>query len=132
MIKLTPETKEQITVLANIRADGCFMKPLIIFPGMTYRNINLKGVDSSKFHVGLSEFGWINSEVFFSYIANCFYPELLERKVTFPVIVFLDGHSSHVNLALAHFCKEKKSSYTAFQLMLLTHCNHWTPASLDQ
>ena len=108
VIKITPETKDQITVLATICADGSFMKPLILFPGLTYRNVNLRSVDPEKFHVGLSESGWMTSESFFSYIVNCLFKELTDRQIQFPVIIFLDGHSSHINLALAQFCKEKK------------------------
>ena len=52
--------------------------------------------------------GGLTADTFFSYIANCLYPELMEKEVDFPVIVFLDGHSFHMNVALSEFCREKR------------------------
>lgn len=84
VIRITPETKEQITVLGNVCANGQFYKPLILFPGQTYRATNitsLKTEDANKISVGISDSGWMTGETFFSYIANCFYDELLSNKV---------------------------------------------------
>ena len=108
VVRVTTETKEQITVLVNISAAGSYLKPMVIFPGLTYRNVNLESIDASKFFIGKSVSGWMTADTFFSYIANCLYPELMEKEVDFPVIVFLDGHSSHVNMALSEFCREKR------------------------
>ncbi|CAH2009014.1 unnamed protein product, partial [Acanthoscelides obtectus] len=50
----------------------------------------------------------MNSEAFYEYVANVFYPWLQNRDTKFPVALFLDGHNtSHISLALSEFCKEK-------------------------
>lgn len=47
-------------------------------------------------------------DAFFEYITNCFYRWLLENSVKRPVVLFLDGHTSHISLALSEFCKKEK------------------------
>jgi len=39
---------------------------------------------------GKSDNGWMNGENFYEYIANIFYPWLVENKVKFPVILYID------------------------------------------
>lgn len=56
--------------------------------------------------IGRSENGWMTGETFFENFANVFYPWLVQNKIEFPVIVFCDGHSSHLTMALSDFCKE--------------------------
>lgn len=56
--------------------------------------------------IGISESGWMTGETFYEYVVNIFYKWLLEEKIRFPVVLFLDGHSSHLTLNLSKFCKE--------------------------
>uniref|UniRef100_A0A6P7GWS7 Uncharacterized protein LOC114347427 isoform X2 n=1 Tax=Diabrotica virgifera virgifera TaxID=50390 RepID=A0A6P7GWS7_DIAVI len=49
----------------------------------------------------------MNMESFYEYIANCFYQWLEKHRVQLPIVLFLDGHTSHISLALSEFCKEK-------------------------
>jgi len=46
------------------------------------------------------------------YITNIFYPWLVEQKTEFPVILYMDNHSSHLNLPLVTFCREKQIELT--------------------
>ena len=55
---------------------------------------------------GHSERGWMTSETFYSYIANVFYNWLVDNEYKFPVLLYVDGHSSHLTLPLMKFCKE--------------------------
>lgn len=55
--------------------------------------------------VGKSENGWMTSESFFEYITNVFHPWLLKTAVEFPVILYVDGHKSHLTLNLSEFCR---------------------------
>lgn len=57
--------------------------------------------------IGKSENGWMTSEAFFEYISNVFYPWLVKKEIQFPVILYLDGHKSHITLPLSNFCREK-------------------------
>ena len=48
--------------------------------------------------------GWMKTELFFGWLANHF-----ARKVTTrPVALLVDGHSSHIDLEVAKFCKENQ------------------------
>lgn len=56
---------------------------------------------------GISQTGWMTSTTFLEYMQKIFYPFLLERGVEFPVVVFVDGHSSHFSFDISEFCAEK-------------------------
>ena len=100
--RYAPDTREQVTVLGYASADGRLMKPYVIFPGVQPR-YNFGDVNKENYIVGRSPNGWINSDCFFSWLSNHFYPEV---KAKTPVILFLDGHTSHINLAVYDFCKD--------------------------
>lgn len=57
--------------------------------------------------IGKSESGWMTSESFYEYISNIFYPWLIAQSIEFPVVLYLDGHKSHVTMPLTEFCREK-------------------------
>ena len=78
----------KITVLGCVSGDGNYQKP----------------VNPSDYVLGRSINGWILSDCFFSWLANNFYPSVKEY-VTFPIIVFMDGHSSHMNVSVSEFCQ---------------------------
>lgn len=50
----------------------------------------------------------MTAESFYEYICNIFYPWVVAQKIEFPIILYLDGHKSHVTLPLSEFCREKK------------------------
>lgn len=102
--KITPDCKEQVTVLCCASASGTLSKPYVIFPGVRPK-FNFEGVNPNDFDVGASPNGWISSDCFFGWLANLFFPSVKD-KVEFPIIVFMDGHSSHINVAVSEFCSE--------------------------
>lgn len=111
--------KESLTVLANINAKGDVAPTLVVLPGQ-----RLPPADKVKLPSGWamakSESGWINGEVFYEYFVNYFYPWLIEKQTTFPVVVFLDGHKSHLTYHLSSFCAEHEIVLIA----LPANCTH--------
>lgn len=103
--RISSDTREQITVLACVAANGTFEKPLVVFPGQRMPKYNFGNIDAAKYSLGHSMNGWMTSDVFFTWLSSIFYPSVKDR-VTFPIIVFLDGHTSHINLAVAEFCRD--------------------------
>lgn len=99
--------KECISVLCSFNAAGDCVDPVIIYP---YKRIPRDIAESvpSNYAIGRSDSGWMVSETFYEYIANIFYPRLIKSNVQFPVLVFMDGHKSHINEHLYEFCVEKK------------------------
>lgn len=95
--------KECITVLCTYGADGSIPPPMVIYP---YKRLpsSIMTTFPEEWIIGRSDSGWMVSSTFYEYISNGFYSWLLNEKIKFPVILFLDGHKSHLSLELAEFC----------------------------
>lgn len=50
----------------------------------------------------------MTAHTFAEYLQNIFYPDLCRKGVQFPVVVFVDGHTSHFSFETQTFCEEKK------------------------
>ena len=50
--------------------------------------------------------GWMTAQSFYEYIVNVFHPWLLRNKISMPIILYVDGHCSHLTMPLAQFCIE--------------------------
>ena len=61
---------------------------------------------SDGWGIGLSDTGWMKSEVMFDYIKNILHPSLQKMETTFSVILFLDGYSTHLTYNLSCLCVE--------------------------
>ncbi|KAI4466557.1 hypothetical protein MML48_2g00000585 [Holotrichia oblita] len=44
-----------------------------------------------------SDSGWMKREIFYEYVGNIFYPFVLSLNIQFPVILFVDGHKTHLD-----------------------------------
>lgn len=62
----------------------------------------------STWGIGRSKSGWMCADTFFEYVANVFNPWIIESGIEKPVILFLDGHSSHLSLELSTFCEKEQ------------------------
>lgn len=100
-------------------AFGVQTPPLLIFQGKRLPN-QIKQFLPKGWHAAVSESGWINSEIFFDYISQKFYPWLVENGILTPIILFVDGHVSHRSLELSQFCLDKKIILVSF-LPNMTH-----------
>ena len=52
--------------------------------------------------------GWMIAGTFYEYICNVFEPWLTRNNVKRPVILFVDGHASHMTMQLSDFCVLKQ------------------------
>ena len=98
------DNKQQVTVLGCISAAGQILKPTIIFPGVRWSFKPWE--DFKEADYAQTANGWINSDTFIKWLKYTFFPAVqhLER----PIVLFLDGHTSHVNMGVYNFGKEKK------------------------
>jgi len=78
-------------------------QPMILFPYKRIPAILGESIPDG-FSMGKSENGWMTSETFYEYVANVFYPWCLKKEVKFPIILYVDGHVSHLTMALSDFC----------------------------
>ena len=99
--------KECITTLITVNAAGDIAPPLTLY---AYERLPKTAYDKAPtgWGIGKTENGWMTSAAFYEYFTNVFYPYLLEQKIEFPVIVFLDRHGSHLSYHLSEFCSENQ------------------------
>lgn len=97
--------KENITVMFSFSASGLTCPPMIIYP---YKRIpeKISVTVNPDWGIGRSDNGWMTSETFFDYVKNIFHPFLVQNNIQFPVILFLDGHKSHLTYDLSILCNE--------------------------
>ncbi|CAH2097239.1 unnamed protein product [Euphydryas editha] len=99
------DEKENLTVLLTANAAGKLAPPMIVY---SYNRIpaNIAKNVPETWAIGKSESGWMCGETFFEYVANVFNPWLIEEGIQKPVLLFVDGHKSHLTLHLSNFCSE--------------------------
>jgi len=100
--------KESMTALFMYSAEGTRAPPIVLY---TYsESVSKKILENcpAGWGIGLSENGWMTTESFCEFIANIFHSWLVTENVQFPVILYLDGHLSHVTIPLVSFCREKQ------------------------
>ena len=106
--KITDDGKMGITVLFMYSAAGKRAPPMILFQYKEKLPKNIIAKIPTGWGIGISENGWMTLELFYEYMTNVFYPWLLQEEIEFPVVVYLDNHSSHLTMPLVKFCREKK------------------------
>lgn len=52
-------------------------------------------------------------ETIFEYVMNVFHPWLRSQNITFPVILFKDGHTSHLSKYLSDYCSKNEIEVVA-------------------
>ncbi|XP_050552311.1 uncharacterized protein LOC118281061 [Spodoptera frugiperda] len=100
------QAKSCLTVMFSFSASGKTTPPMVIYPLKRMR-ADIRNSVPSHWGLGLSDNGWMNKNLFYQYIHNVLYPYLVENKIQFPIILFVDGHKSHMNYDLSESCKEK-------------------------
>lgn len=99
------DEKDCLTVLVNANAEGTLAPPMVIY---SYKRIPYSIISKlpKGWGIGATDSGWMTAESFYEYITNVFHPWLKKKEIELPVILFVDGHVSHVSLSVAEFCKE--------------------------
>uniref|UniRef100_A0A182VSM6 HTH CENPB-type domain-containing protein n=1 Tax=Anopheles minimus TaxID=112268 RepID=A0A182VSM6_9DIPT len=96
--------RQNVTVMFTFSADGNVVHPHVILPGKRIRKEIAQGFPAN-WGLGQSERGWMDTNNFREYIIKVFHPWLVARGVQCPVILFLDGHSSHKSIEVADVCQ---------------------------
>lgn len=101
------DEKECLTVLVTGSAAGQLPPPMIVFK---YKRIpdDVGRSVPEDWGLGKSDSGWMPGQVFYDYLVNVFHPWLLRENITPPVILFVDGHASHLTLQTSRFCEENQ------------------------
>jgi len=87
--------KENLSVLVTGNAAGQLAPPLILFPFQRMpAAISTQMPDDWSY--SKSESGWMTGENFYEYITNVFHPWVIKTKIQLPVVLYIDGHASHM------------------------------------
>lgn len=97
--------KDNVTTLIAANAEGTIAPPLTIFKFQRLPKAYAQAAPKG-WGLGISETGWMQSKQFYEYFANIFVNFLAEKEIPRPVVVFVDGHASHLSLNLSNFCRE--------------------------
>lgn len=101
-------SREFISLLATISADGTFLPPALIYQGDSYdlQESWVEDFDHSSDQAcfGVSPKGWTNDELGVSWLTGLFEPITRKKAGNARRLLIVDGHSSHVNMRFIDFC----------------------------
>ena len=100
----TSGNKSQITVIACVSASGHALPPFVIFDTKGLNPEWTKGEVVGTTY-GLSAKGWVDTELFKGWLVNHFLKYAVGAR---PLLLILDGHSSHYQPELIKYAKENE------------------------
>uniref|UniRef100_A0ABD2WF65 HTH CENPB-type domain-containing protein n=1 Tax=Trichogramma kaykai TaxID=54128 RepID=A0ABD2WF65_9HYME len=101
---VSSDEKALLTVLFIASANGKLLPPMILFDCKTTPRKNTLSNIPKGWGVGNTETGWMTAESFFHYVKNCFIPWIQNNGIQLPVVLYVDGHVSHLSLPLMQLC----------------------------
>ena len=111
--------RQYFTVHCGGSASGERLPPFILYKGKNlYKRWVEKGPAGTLY--GINESGWMDSECYLSWFTKLFIPAVSHLTKTAPVILFQDGHHSHISLELIR--KARANNVTI--LCLPPNCTH--------
>ena len=98
----TSGQKSQITVIGCGNAIGQAIPPFIIFAAKQISPLwTVDEVNGSRYAV--SDNGWVDQELFYFWLKEHFLPNAVSKR---PLLLLLDGHSSHFEPNTIQFAKD--------------------------
>lgn len=95
--------KTQITILGCVSATGQAIPPMVIFQGKNFNHSLSHGEVPGTLY-GTSDSGWMDHELFASWFQSHFLEHAVPSR---PLLLLLDGHSSHFTLDLVKAAAEQ-------------------------
>ncbi|KAJ8912770.1 hypothetical protein NQ315_016728 [Exocentrus adspersus] len=99
------DSKQNLTVMFTFSAVEDITPPMIVFLNKRL-NSNVARSIPEEWGIGLSDTGWMKAEIFVEYIEKILYPYLKRKNVSFPIILFLDGHKTHLTYEVNEFYRK--------------------------
>ena len=81
---------------------------MILHPYVNKLPKNTRDLMQMHFYVGYSDSSWIKSDDFYGFLSKSFFPWLHNKNVQKPVILFVDGHKTHVTIHPSKFCEDNE------------------------
>lgn len=89
------ERGELVTVVYTISASGSTIPPMLIFPGINYRDHFIRGAPNGSAGRATRS-GWTNEDVFVEYLQHLQYHARCSQEKK--ILLILDNHESHISL----------------------------------
>ena len=96
------KSKEQFTALFTFSAAGDIARPFIVFKGKRLTPA-LRDCIPPDVDFTFTENGWQTMTSFIDWLGK-FHADLVKRGVQFPIILYVDGHTSHSNIEVSKYC----------------------------
>lgn len=97
------DAKQNLTVMFTFSASGTVTPPMIIYPNKRLPQ-SVKDSIPEGWTYALTDNGWMKSETFLFYLESVLYPSLIKSGVVFPIVMFVDGHKTHVTYQVSTLC----------------------------
>ncbi|EDN05269.1 predicted protein [Histoplasma mississippiense (nom. inval.)] len=105
-------SREFISLLAGICADGTTIPPALIYRGESrdMQDTWLEDFDPKKdqAYFAASENGWSNDEYGLTWLKQVFDPHTKQKARNHYRLLILDGHSSHINMAFIDYADQNR------------------------
>jgi hypothetical protein len=98
--------KEKFSVMITLSASGILAPPLVLYPYERRIPPEIAMAFPNDWVMGKSAKGYQTAQTFYDYISIHFLQFLKKNGIKTPVILFLDGHRSHLTLELGQFCSQ--------------------------
>lgn len=99
--------RECLTTMFTVNASGTIAPPMVMFRYQRTPQSIRSSIPDNWVH-GNSSNGWMTGETFYDYIADTFYPWLLENQIELPIILYIDKTSTNLTMSLCEFCEKNK------------------------
>ena len=117
-------SREFISLLACVSADGVALPPALIYQGTSgdLQNTWLEDYDSSSEEAffAASQKGWTNDKLGLSWLTKVFEPKTKPKAGNSKRLLLVDGHSSHINMRFVDYC----DSHGIILAVLPPHSTH--------
>ncbi|XP_052221831.1 uncharacterized protein LOC127838248 [Dreissena polymorpha] len=91
--------------MACFNACGDYVPPFIVYPGQRYRDTGIGEFPDAIY--GMSDNGWMDRQLSLSFLHHL--DDFIgQKQIPNPVILFVDGHSTHMNLDATQFCYDNQ------------------------
>lgn len=109
-------SREWVTILATICADGTAIDPSLIYASKasTIRSSWVKDIEQEGVFVTASSNGWTNNDLGVAWLREVFDPQTRVKARHSWRLLIVDGHASHTSMEFINYCDQHKILLAVF------------------
>ena len=100
-------------------ADGTRLPPFIVYKGKNLWARWMQGGPAASMYT-VSDSGWMEGDNFLQWFQKMFLPSVKSLTTKYPIVLFFDGHHSHLTMDLIKLARENNIHLICFP----PHCTH--------